>query len=61
MVKFDSTHSGFSLENIGLGALQLYVVISLPLVCLTFLAWFVVKRRAKQAEERCAAPKDGEV
>jgi hypothetical protein len=48
IVDFDSTKAGFSLRNIGVGALQLYLLISVPLVALTFLAWWVTARWEKR-------------
>ena len=39
VVHFDPNEVGFSYENIGWGALKLYITISLPLMLLTFLAW----------------------
>lgn len=56
IVRFDSIDSGFSLKNVGLGALELYLVVSVPLVFFTFFAWYGVswweKRRASQEQER---------
>jgi hypothetical protein len=58
IVKFNTTKSGFNLKNIGIGALELYLLVSLPLVCITFLAWYGVskweKRQAKKEKERQA-------
>lgn len=64
IVRFDKDGSGFSLDNIGFGALKLYLAVSLPLVILTFIAYWIftlVERRKlrqrlqrKQVEEKNA-------
>lgn len=65
IVKFDSTKSGFSAKNIGVGALELYIVVSVPLVLFTFLAWYGVsrweKRQANKEQERLRMEKAEEV
>lgn len=52
IVTFEADNKSFSSNNIGQGALQFYVAVSLPLMCLTFFAWYIVhwweSRRAKQ-------------
>ena len=52
IVNFPANSSGFSNRNIGFGALEFYVVISLPLMCLTFAAWYFVYLREKRKEKR---------
>lgn len=42
IVSFDNGSASFSGQNIGIGALQLYIAASLPLVILTFLGWWLV-------------------
>lgn len=50
IVTFEAGNKSFSSNNIGQGALQFYVAISLPLMCLTFLVWYVVHwRESRQA------------
>ena len=60
IVNFNTTNSGFSLKNIGIGALELYLLVSMPLVFITFLAWYGVskweKRQAKKEQERQVTP-----
>ena len=44
-------NSEFSMKNIGVGALKLYMVVSVPLVVLTLLAWWAVSFREKRKEK----------
>jgi hypothetical protein len=46
----------FSRQNIGLGALWLYLAVSLPLLVLTLMAWYGV-RKWEQRTERLEAAK----
>ena len=39
---FNVTNTGLFRETIELGALRLYIIISLPLVVMTLLAWYGV-------------------
>lgn len=59
IVTFEADNKSFSSSNIGQGALQFYVAVSLPLMTLTFFAWYIVhwweSRRAAQAAERTKA------
>ncbi|CAK4030411.1 Hypothetical predicted protein [Lecanosticta acicola] len=53
IVNFDAPTSGFSLNNIGVGALELYLVVSLPLLCVTVLlwiAWYLHERRGSSEQ-----------
>ncbi|KAF2764908.1 hypothetical protein EJ03DRAFT_223120 [Teratosphaeria nubilosa] len=50
IVDFSTSSSGFSGHNIGYGALQFFIVVSIPLMCLTFAAWYVVHWREKRRE-----------
>lgn len=52
IVNFPSNNSGFSYRNIGFGALEFIIAISLPLMCLTFAAWYIVHWREKRKEKR---------
>ena len=52
IVQFDNEGSGFSGQNIGFGALELYVAVSLPLMCLTFVAWYFVYWREKRKDKK---------
>ena len=42
IVKFRINKSGLLENSVQLGALQLYIVVSLPLMLITFLAWYGV-------------------
>jgi hypothetical protein len=48
MVNFKPTDTTFSLRNLGVGALTLYLAISVPLVILTFLGWWRISEREKK-------------
>ena len=52
VVHFDENddNSSFGSHNIGWGATKLYLMLSLPLVALTLLAWWCFSLRAKQKE-----------
>lgn len=55
LVDFDDegpSSSTFSWKNVGVGALKLYLAISLPLIFLTFLAWYAVYWWEKRREEK---------
>jgi hypothetical protein len=52
IVHFGPNSSGFSSQNIGTGALQFFLVISLPLMCLTFAAWYFVYLRERHRANR---------
>ena len=56
IVNFAPGNSEFSDKNIGFGALELYIAISLPLMGLTFVAWYFVywweKRKDRNANAR---------
>lgn len=52
IVHFQNNDDGFSVRNIGFGALKLYLVISLPLVLLTLLAWGIFSLREKRRERK---------
>ena len=62
IVNFKTDKSTFGVTNIGLGALKLYLVISLPLVLITLLAWGLFslhekrKERKKKREEEDTLP-----
>lgn len=42
IVHFQTTSSGTSTRTVQLGALRLFIAISLPLMLITFSAWYVV-------------------
>jgi hypothetical protein len=48
----NKNEADFSFGNIGVGALKLYLAISLPLVLLTLVAWGVFSFREKRREKR---------
>lgn len=54
IVSFETDSKGFSSRNIGKGALQFYVAISLPLMCLTFFVWYAVHWRESREAARHA-------
>lgn len=52
IVNFDKNKHDFSIKNIGFGALKLYLVISLPLVVVTLLAWWAVSLREDYKDKK---------
>lgn len=52
IVNFDHVEAGFGGQNIGSGALKLYLAVSLPLMFLTFLGWYLVYWRERRRQTR---------
>lgn len=52
IVTFEPGSPKLADRNIAVGALQFYLVVSLPLVLLTFVAWYVVYWRENRKEKQ---------
>ena len=64
IVEFPHDTSTFSSRNIGTGALDLYLVMSLPLMVLTFVAWGGMSwwyGRAERKKAKLSREKKGSV
>lgn len=60
IVDFEKGSSDLSLENIGVGALKLYLAVSLPLVLLTFIAYWIFKYTERRKREHRKARQEAE-
>lgn len=52
IVQFDHGEDGIAAKNIGVGALALYLAISLPLVIFTFVVWGIMLFREKRSDRK---------
>lgn len=52
VVQFNDDNENLSDRNIGVGALQFYVVVSVPLMLLTFASWYAVHWWERRKEKR---------
>jgi hypothetical protein len=52
IVSFQTTSTGKQEKTVSLGAIEIFLATSLPLMLLTFAAWFVVYRWVNRKDSR---------